>query len=611
MKFRLEECICVTRISDDSGSNRPVLSLFTPKRLVSYRPLKLAFSTEQDFHDWLACICGACNHLRQLPPSPSKYALWSTNLHGEIFTYEPGESCRGYSSKATDSKRADAFGFPAGFQATDMYWRQIGGHLDRVEASSSGVVWGLGHDNKAYVYIGGTALGNQAGSATSNKGVNLMVDTRKIYTYENQRWNPLSGFSDVGLPTDRPMWSDISGREERRREDLKLPNSQWKWVSEWEVDYTVTEGCDSEGWQYAADFPATYYDRQGLMSYVRRRRWTRSCRLTAYGPWKEIGGDHHIKDVSMQIDPSNGESRRSSTITPGGDSSSNRHSNLTPSSSPAHNKQSPSSTRNAVDLWAVTVDGDVLMRLGVTASRPEGTSWRHVATDQPFKCISVGEENCVWGVSQDGAAWYRSKMTPASPQGEAWIHVGKPGKDGLYQLSVGSSVMWAVDSRYQLWLRKEVTAATPGGTAWLFVSFNVKHVSCGFLNQTWIISNSLETPTHGSVYRRTGITPDSPVGISWDKGIGVEWNHLTTRGCIPGMTPSPQPIPLANDSRASILTLAGINLGVSPSPDGGGGGGAEGVGEEEEEGHHVFTSVTARRRAEARRQSDDLTLGLI
>ena len=38
-----------------------------------------------------------------------------------------------------------------------------------------------------------------------------------------------------GLPTDRPMWSDISGREERRREDLKLPNSQWKWVSVWEV----------------------------------------------------------------------------------------------------------------------------------------------------------------------------------------------------------------------------------------------------------------------------------------------------------------------------------------------------------------------------------------
>ena len=71
-----------------------------------------------------------------------------------------------------------------------------------VHSSSSG----LGHDNKAYVYIGGTALGNQAGSATSNKGVNLMVDTRKIYTYENQRWNPLSGFSDIGAVAAETSW---------------------------------------------------------------------------------------------------------------------------------------------------------------------------------------------------------------------------------------------------------------------------------------------------------------------------------------------------------------------------------------------------------------------
>ena len=162
-----------------------------------------------------------------------------------------------------------------------------------------------------------------------------MVDTRKIYTYENQRWNPVSGFSDIGtwlmgriksfpigtrpdtlfttlsssqsefrkhyrrrdgqtdttpsysrfiatknvilttdangapierpmsnahahamprffefrrfsflagLPTDRPMWSDVGGREERRREDLKLPNSQWKWVSDWEVSNGRKEG---------------------------------------------------------------------------------------------------------------------------------------------------------------------------------------------------------------------------------------------------------------------------------------------------------------------------------------------------------------------------------
>ena len=149
--------------------------------------------------------------------------------------------------------------------------------------------------------------------------------------------------------------------------------------------------------------------------------------------------------------------------------------------------------RNGVDLWAVTVEGDVLVRFGVDAARPEGTGWRHVPTDQPFRCVSVGEEGCVWGVCQDGAAWFRSNVTPSTPQGDAWVHVGKPGKDGLFQLSAGSSAVWAVDSRHQLWLRKDVTpGSTPGGTAWMFVSFNVKHVSCGFLNQVSLLPRGPE-----------------------------------------------------------------------------------------------------------------------
>ena len=151
--------------------------------------------------------------------------------------------------------------------------------------------------------------------------------------------------------------------------------------------------------------------------------------------------------------------------------------------------------------------------------------------------------------------------------------------------------------------------------------------------QTWIISNSLESPTHGSVYRRIGITPDSPVGVSWDKGIGVEWNHVTTRGCIPGMSPSPPP-PLPppnnadNESRSSILSLAGINLGVSsPSPDNShesdGGGdhetkptmqlpvGAQNDHDNDLKTQNIFTSVTAKRRADARRVSDDFSADLI
>lgn len=35
------------------------------------------------------------------------------------------------------------------------FWRQMGGHLRVVEASSWGVVWGIGYDGTAWVYTGG------------------------------------------------------------------------------------------------------------------------------------------------------------------------------------------------------------------------------------------------------------------------------------------------------------------------------------------------------------------------------------------------------------------------------------------------------------------------
>lgn len=35
------------------------------------------------------------------------------------------------------------------------FWRQMGGHLRVVEASSQGVVWGIGYDGTAWVYTGG------------------------------------------------------------------------------------------------------------------------------------------------------------------------------------------------------------------------------------------------------------------------------------------------------------------------------------------------------------------------------------------------------------------------------------------------------------------------
>lgn len=112
-----------------------------------------------------------------------------------------------------------------------MFWRQIGGHLRKVKTSKCGITWGVGYDNTAWVYTGGwggTFL--KEVENTSTTGINPMTDVIYYYVYENQRWNPLSGYTASGLPTDRHMWSDASGTQKRSKENSKLLSIHWQWV---------------------------------------------------------------------------------------------------------------------------------------------------------------------------------------------------------------------------------------------------------------------------------------------------------------------------------------------------------------------------------------------
>lgn len=112
----------------------------------------------------------------------------------------------------------------------EMFWRQIGGHLRKVESSKSGVVWGIGYDNTAWYYTNGCGGSFMRGMSTNQTGINAMTDTHTYFIYENQRWNPLSGYTAHGLPTDRCMWSDASGKQKRSKESSKLISSHWQWV---------------------------------------------------------------------------------------------------------------------------------------------------------------------------------------------------------------------------------------------------------------------------------------------------------------------------------------------------------------------------------------------
>ncbi|XP_066998371.2 tectonin beta-propeller repeat-containing protein isoform X2 [Anabrus simplex] len=310
----------------------------------------------------------------------------------------------------------------------EMFWRQMGGHLRKVETCSAGITWGIGYDNTGWVYTGGWGGSFLRGLETSSSGINPMTDTHSFFVYENQRWNPLTGYTAHGLPTDRYMWSDVTGKHKRTREKTKLLSMHWQWVSEWVVDFHTPGGVDKEGWQYAMDFPATYHGQKHFTDYVRRRRWVRKCRLTTSGPWQELGNTKLV-DVSLYA-PHVDEPDR------------------------------------LVFVWAVAANGDAVFRRGVSQSCPAGLSWEHVPSDQPLASISCGPNNQVWAVGRNGSAYWRFGISAANPVGAVWETVEPPSGRTLRQISVGKNVVWALDSQGQFSVRREVTAVFPEGTHW-------------------------------------------------------------------------------------------------------------------------------------------------
>lgn len=399
---------------------------------------------------------------------------------------------------------------------SDMFWRQMGGHLRRVETCGAGVTWGIGYDCTPWLYTGGWGGSFLRGLETSSTGINPMSDTHAYYVYENQRWNPLTGYTTHMLPTDRNMWSDASGRHKRTREGMKLPSMHWQWVSDWTVDYQTPGGVDQEGWQYAIDFPASYHKKKGFTDYVRRRRWVRKAQLLTSGPWEELATTK-LLHMSLQVDESAG-------------------------------------TDGLVHAWAVTVEGEAVYRRGVSKANPAGIGWDHIPSDHPLICISCGPGNKVWAVGKNGSAFWRFGITSTNPQGEVWEIVEPPPASTLKLVSVGCHGVWALDNNGQLFVRREVTPVFPEGTHWQAIpSLNLdhsgvvtvpevegsailsptnmpppltgwRHVSSGPGEEVWAISCS------GVVCRRHGVTKDNPAGTTWSHGVVGGWQCITARG---------------------------------------------------------------------------------
>lgn len=55
---------------------------------------------------------------------------------------------------------------------------------------------------------------------------------------------------------------------------IKLPDNQWLWESEWLIENS--DETDENGWQYTFDFKS-FKNRANAVTFLRRRKWLRSC----------------------------------------------------------------------------------------------------------------------------------------------------------------------------------------------------------------------------------------------------------------------------------------------------------------------------------------------
>ncbi|ESO93374.1 hypothetical protein LOTGIDRAFT_190059 [Lottia gigantea] len=474
MQISFSDITCIKRIADPSAQS--VFQIHTADTTCKNQPYLLMTSSESDTDEWLSTLLTANSHLWKIKQTIDKDSICSTTLRGDVFIHQPYKTYT---------------------KPYEMLWCQQGGHFKRIETCVNGITWAVGYDHTTWVYNQGYGGGLFRATSAMSKECYQQTDTRTISTYENQKWYPVIGYTNKGFLTDCYEWSDSTGIQDKNKESIKLPSSNWHWSGDWSVDFSGQ--VDQEGWQYSGNFNKPFHQQPGLRDGVRRRRWIRKCKLNTVGPWNKLGSTN-IKDVTIQLDTI------SSTISP-------------------------------VIIWAVGSNGNVLCRLGVTIHNHQGDNWIDIPTDLPFTSVSIGGNNRAWGIAIDGSVYYRPGVTSTNPSGQCWLQVipTPPQGSTLHLISVGETAVWAVDTKGNLWYREQITPTYPEGTRWCYVCNKVKHVSVGHNDEVWIVSlPNFGKFKHGTgmVYKRLGITTERPMGTGWDRVIGDGWQYVSIRGYI-------------------------------------------------------------------------------
>ncbi|XP_025938911.1 tectonin beta-propeller repeat-containing protein 1 isoform X2 [Apteryx rowi] len=355
-------------------------ALYTPERTKQRWPIRLAATTEQEMHDWLALLSMSCCESRRIQGPPSHHAIWSVTCKGDIFVSEP-------------SPELEAG--PHLMPCDQMFWRQVGGHLRTIECNNRGVVWGIGYDHTAWVYTGGYGGGFIQGLASSADNIYTQSDVKCVYIYENQRWNPVTGYSSRGLPTDRYMWSDASGLQECTKMNTKPPSPQWSWVLPWSQDNERLRPTEALG--------------KGTS-------------------WLHVGTDQPFISISIGAFYQVWAIARDGSAFYRGSVSPKKPAGDCWYHIPSPQKQKLKQVSvGRTSVFVLDKNGNLWYRQGITPSYPQGSTWDHVSNN--IRKMSVGPLDQVWVIADKvqgshslscGTVCHRTGVQPMEPKGLAW-----------------------------------------------------------------------------------------------------------------------------------------------------------------------------------------------
>ncbi|XP_040916355.1 tectonin beta-propeller repeat-containing protein 2 isoform X2 [Toxotes jaculatrix] len=182
-------------------------------------------------------------------------------------------------------------------------------------------------------------------------------------------------------------------------------------------------------------------------------------------------------------------------------------------------------------LWGLDTHGRVSIRT-LSPSCPTGLHWTALDLSQlgsvRLVSVSCGSQN-VWAVDSRGVVYFRVGTQPLNPSMmlPAWIHIEPPVQPiGVQLVSIQTSpndrLLWALDNRGTVFVRTGLSDEMPVGTDWELVpglAVSQLVLSC---RTVWVRC------VNGDLARRYGISDRNPAGDYWKKIPGnANWLTVT------------------------------------------------------------------------------------